>query len=227
MAQQVYLVGGAMQPDGRRACKIGIAANPGRRLAELQTGSSSALQLLVTGEGGAQLERELHARFATDRLHGEWFALSVAQQDELVDLLRRRTPLEPLAEPDDDYPDDDYYEFDWSNFDWSTVDVGPDDAPHNVMIGLDHSGEVYCPDCSEGGHGDLTPPGLVAWAVQHRREQHPDQRCRFYDLFDGTLIPPMQCRKCGESLRCASGVSRGEGDFVHAQPNQLCDGPHL
>lgn len=43
------------------------------RLAGLQCGSPVQLRVLHTVRGNQRLERELHVRFAVDRLHGEWF----------------------------------------------------------------------------------------------------------------------------------------------------------
>lgn len=55
--------------------KIGIAADVNRRLKQLQGGYAPGT-LIVIGvipQGGIEVERELHARFAQYRLHGEWF----------------------------------------------------------------------------------------------------------------------------------------------------------
>lgn len=55
--------------------KIGRAANPIRRLAAMQTGSAEPLRLARTirTDDDKHLERELHRRFAADRVRGEWF----------------------------------------------------------------------------------------------------------------------------------------------------------
>ncbi len=55
--------------------KIGITADVSRRLKQLQ-GNYDPEALIVIGvipQGGIDVERELHARFAQYRLHGEWF----------------------------------------------------------------------------------------------------------------------------------------------------------
>jgi hypothetical protein len=65
----VYFV----QADGG-PIKIGLAANPRRRVADLQTSSPYPLRLVATLPGqGAMGESALHAKFAHLRMHGEWF----------------------------------------------------------------------------------------------------------------------------------------------------------
>jgi len=64
--------------------KIGSASDVAARLKSLQTGSADELTLLAMTEGGEFRERELHARFAADRLRGEWFAPS----PELIRVIR-------------------------------------------------------------------------------------------------------------------------------------------
>lgn len=53
--------------------KIGTGTDPQRRLTQLQTGHPAQLQILAIVKGGVKLERELHDRFASVRIHGEWF----------------------------------------------------------------------------------------------------------------------------------------------------------
>lgn len=54
--------------------KIGFTGgNPEDRRAALQTGSPIGLVLLGTTPGGKEKEAELHQRFASARVHGEWF----------------------------------------------------------------------------------------------------------------------------------------------------------
>lgn len=53
--------------------KIGWSRNVGARIAQLQTGNPDPVQLLATTPGARSLERQLHARFATARVAGEWF----------------------------------------------------------------------------------------------------------------------------------------------------------
>lgn len=57
--------------------KIGIAVSPSKRLAELQTGSPAKLHLLAAIPGGVEREADLHAQFASARIHGEWFDGSI------------------------------------------------------------------------------------------------------------------------------------------------------
>jgi hypothetical protein len=62
--------------DAKR-CKIGFTRHDvSKRLANLQTGSASELCLLVKHPGSMESERILHARFAADRVQGEWFNVS-------------------------------------------------------------------------------------------------------------------------------------------------------
>lgn len=53
--------------------KIGRTNNPQYRLAELQTSNPRRLRLLLVVPGGSQVERALHAHFASKRVRGEWF----------------------------------------------------------------------------------------------------------------------------------------------------------
>lgn len=58
-----------------QAIKIGISKNPARRLSVLQTSHPDRLDLVATCEGGRELERDYHLRFAAHRHgKGEWFS---------------------------------------------------------------------------------------------------------------------------------------------------------
>lgn len=57
----------------RGAIKIGWAKDVSKRLRILQTGSAEELSLIGAIPGGKRLERQIHERFAADRLTGEWF----------------------------------------------------------------------------------------------------------------------------------------------------------
>jgi hypothetical protein len=58
--------------------KIGHAKNPFARRANLQGGSSQKLILLGLLPGSKPEEQELHRRFASDRISGEWFRFNLA-----------------------------------------------------------------------------------------------------------------------------------------------------
>jgi hypothetical protein len=68
---RIYFVG----PDDGDI-KIGITTNLPKRLCSLRTGSSKPLRTLLVIPGTQYDERELHRRFAADRLRGEWFKRS-------------------------------------------------------------------------------------------------------------------------------------------------------
>jgi len=70
--KRVYFI----QSGGREGpIKIGHARTPEARLRELQCGNPDELCLLVSfPERGWWSEAEIHQRFATDRLRGEWFS---------------------------------------------------------------------------------------------------------------------------------------------------------
>lgn len=64
------------------AIKIGYSTRPASRLGQLRTSSSQPIRLLCLISGSLSDERELHERFASDRLSGEWFRPSA----ELIEL---------------------------------------------------------------------------------------------------------------------------------------------
>lgn len=72
------------QADDR--VKIGWSKKVAARLAQLQTGNATPIQLLGTVPGGRTLERQLHDRFAHLRLSGEWFQAA----PELLEHITRR-----------------------------------------------------------------------------------------------------------------------------------------
>lgn len=59
--------------------KIGISANPHRRIKELQVGCDGRLELVATvsAENGFQSESTAHKRLSGYRIHGEWFSASI------------------------------------------------------------------------------------------------------------------------------------------------------
>ncbi len=95
MPDQPQVVYFLQQGDGG-PIKIGIAEGTrlDRRLKQLQTASPLPLRLLGIIEGGSDLERRLHEKFAGCRLEGEWFSAapdllrfvrtSISQPDELM-----------------------------------------------------------------------------------------------------------------------------------------------
>lgn len=78
-------------------CKIGYSTSPERRLATLQTGSPTRLELQLQLPGPQELERELHQRFAVVRSHGEWFALEPDHIEHLRSLARRDFDEAPVV----------------------------------------------------------------------------------------------------------------------------------
>jgi hypothetical protein len=65
----VYIVG----PPGCRKVKIGYASDFATRLTSLQIASPEKLIVRALIPGTIDLERDLHKRFAADRIRGEWF----------------------------------------------------------------------------------------------------------------------------------------------------------
>ncbi len=63
--------------------KIGRAHNIAERMRELQTGCPFELKLLAVLSTNPDDESSLHRRFARDRRHGEWFALSPELADAI------------------------------------------------------------------------------------------------------------------------------------------------
>ncbi len=61
------------QDETRRTIKIGRAMCPPARVGELQTANSAKLRLLVAIPAMVTTEAELHRRFASCHLRGEWF----------------------------------------------------------------------------------------------------------------------------------------------------------
>lgn len=79
--QSVYLI-----REQYGAVKIGIAVSPLARLSHLQTSSPYALELIhhFRPDNAAEVEAQLHKRFASVRLSGEWFRLSEQQIADIV-----------------------------------------------------------------------------------------------------------------------------------------------
>lgn len=66
--------------------KVGYAVDPQKRLTEIQRMSPVPLRILATINGYRKDEALLHRRFASLRLHGEWFRPS----QELLDIITRK-----------------------------------------------------------------------------------------------------------------------------------------
>lgn len=64
--------------------KIGRTGNARKRLAELQT--ASAEQLVIRGVITSNRERELHEKFASKRMSGEWFRCDEELEQYMSDL---------------------------------------------------------------------------------------------------------------------------------------------
>jgi hypothetical protein len=70
--------------DGERV-KIGYSACPWGRVQGLQAASpAAALQIVALSRGTYADERLAHQRFATKRIHGEWFRFDADMQAESV-----------------------------------------------------------------------------------------------------------------------------------------------
>lgn len=104
--KQIYF----LRPVGQDGpIKIGCSISPIRRLTAIQIWSPVKLEIAAVTSGGHEYERQLHARFARQRLHGEWFApcpdltnliRSIANGGELPSLEARphRLNRDPSAE---------------------------------------------------------------------------------------------------------------------------------
>lgn len=71
--------------------KIGRAKNPAKRVKQLQTGSSSKIDLLYSipckdSKKAAALESKLHKQFSRHRKLGEWFVITPAIICEFIKL---------------------------------------------------------------------------------------------------------------------------------------------
>ena len=84
--RSVYLIRGN---DGKY--KIGIAKKPPQRIKQLQTGNSDKLTIIETyeSENASKIESTLHNRFAHVRNEGEWFDLSITEENSFVEDCKR------------------------------------------------------------------------------------------------------------------------------------------
>lgn len=82
--------------------KIGVAADPEKRLQELATGSAGALTILRTEPGGARRELALHKKFSADRVRGEWFRPSDALMEHITsDVVDEMIESKDITQPAD------------------------------------------------------------------------------------------------------------------------------
>lgn len=80
----VYLIE-AKVDNTRSIYKIGRSIKPIKRMADLQTISPIPLSLLceLDSQNMQKLEQELHKKYVSKRLHGEWFLLSSEDVEEI------------------------------------------------------------------------------------------------------------------------------------------------
>lgn len=85
----LYLIG--YQDAGTYHIKIGIAANPQRRLKQLQTGNSHRLSVLraIGCVEPRRVELGLHRQFRHYRKSGEWFELTAPALEHLERVIDR------------------------------------------------------------------------------------------------------------------------------------------
>jgi len=69
--------------------KIGFASRLAVRLKDLRLANAFPLEVLASVEGPPCLERQYHRRFASARLHGEWFTRTPEIEAEIARLVER------------------------------------------------------------------------------------------------------------------------------------------
>jgi hypothetical protein len=74
--------------------KIGVGANVIYRIAQMQTGCPYTLKLLKIVRNASHFEKALHAEFAADNLHGEWFR-KTDRLLQVIDVLEGFDPCPP------------------------------------------------------------------------------------------------------------------------------------
>ncbi|MFE4915835.1 GIY-YIG nuclease family protein [Streptomyces sp. NPDC056652] len=88
MPSSIYVIGAT----GSRTVKIGRTVSLRTRLAKIQNMCPVPLKILFATPGGPSCELALHARFAEQRSHGEWFTFDEdpveAVREALLDLPR-------------------------------------------------------------------------------------------------------------------------------------------
>lgn len=67
--------------------KIGVSKHPKKRLLALQTGNPSKLKLITSFDSdfAFKIETVLHRRYSFLRKEGEWFELSLENENEFID----------------------------------------------------------------------------------------------------------------------------------------------
>lgn len=74
--------------DPNSLVKIGYTGGPlETRMYALQVGLPFRLGVILTLDGGKDIERRLHRRFKTDRVHGEWFKPSKRIRDYIRSIM--------------------------------------------------------------------------------------------------------------------------------------------
>lgn len=77
--------------SGCGAIKVGIAKNPDKRMANMQTGHNKLLRLIAKfpqpdRNSARLLERELHDLFSEYRIRGEWFNRRIVRAGRMKQL---------------------------------------------------------------------------------------------------------------------------------------------
>ena len=75
---------------GTNSYKIGQSKDPLKRLKQLQTGSADVLKLVTYVQSDKWLEKRLHKMFFFSHKRGEWFTLSDAKLQMLLEYLEER-----------------------------------------------------------------------------------------------------------------------------------------
>lgn len=92
-ATQVYFI----VADAVRRVKIGITTDLRLRFETLQAFSPVELRVAAFMDGPLQLERSFHQKFAAYRLHGEWFRMVPALEEEIRAIQSGRWVADPHA----------------------------------------------------------------------------------------------------------------------------------
>lgn len=84
----------AIWAEGSDLVKFGFSEDVRKRFSNLRAGSPDALHLLMDIPGGEDLERELHFRFRSYRVRGEWFRLEIP----VLDFIERMANVDPMPD---------------------------------------------------------------------------------------------------------------------------------